>query len=114
MWWLRDSSNHGFPLPCLRTLVPSPGNGRVGKALWDPFGMVHVELVGTRLILLGPSSPLQAENQGERWETIKAFILEQRFSVWAASQNHLGGFKVPSAEAALQTKMSECLRLGSG
>lgn len=73
-----------------------------------------MELVGTRLILPGPSSPLQSENQGERWEAIKALILEQRFSVWAASQNRLGGFKVPNAEAARQTEMSECLRLGSG
>ena len=73
-----------------------------------------MELVGTRLILPGPSSPLQAENKGERWDAIKALILEQRFSVWAASQNRLGGFKVPSAEAARQTEMSECLRLGSG
>lgn len=107
-----------------KSCLPSPGcvpqslsfltwkmwvwRGPFGILIWD-----GTETVWMGLVLSGPRSPLQAENsEGEA--AVEALIPEQRCSGWAASQNRLGGFQIPDAQAASQTKMSESLRLGSG
>ena len=99
----------------LEPQFPHLENGGVDRALWDPYLEWSVRSWWEQgWSFQGPVHLCKLRTQRERQEATEALIPEQRFSVWAASQNHLGGFKIPDAQAASQTKMSKSLRLEFG